>query len=125
MAYVESWKKLTFLNKCLFVLTFTATLSLIFGFATPFWLTISVYEDFASNVSIKPSKLEFDLLETNHYLGLWQWCIEDKGCIDLGLLAELGSEKIYQYIWERDLYEKAKKISGKINRKLAFTSFKC
>ncbi|CAC5423104.1 unnamed protein product [Mytilus coruscus] len=110
MAHVESWKKLTFLNKCLFVLTFVATFSLILGFATPFWLTVSVPEDFAAKVYNKPSKLQIDLLETDHYLGLWQWCFGGNGCIDLGLIAKFGFEKKYQYQWEKDSYEKVKKI---------------
>ena len=124
MAYIESWKKLTFLNKCLFVLTFVATLTLVLGIATPFWLTVSVPDDFAAKVYIKPSKLQIDLLETNHYLGLWQWCFGGNGCIDLGLIAKFGSEKKYQYQWEKDWYEKAKKIIGKVNRIFAFTLFK-
>ncbi|XP_063420250.1 uncharacterized protein LOC134705456 [Mytilus trossulus] len=112
MAYIESWKKLTLLNKCLFVLTFVATLSLVLGIGTPFWLTVSIPDDFAAKVYIKPSKLLVDLLETNHYIGLWQWCFGGNGCIDLGLIAKFGSEKEYDYQWEKDWYEKAKKIIG-------------
>ncbi|CAG2235976.1 unnamed protein product [Mytilus edulis] len=80
--------------------------------ATPFWLTVSIPDDFAAKVYIQPSKLQIDLLETNHYLGLWQWCFGGNGCIDLGLIFKFGSEKEYQYQWEKDSYEKVKKIIG-------------
>ncbi|XP_063424560.1 uncharacterized protein LOC134708166 [Mytilus trossulus] len=110
MARFESWKNLTFLNKCLFVLTIVATLSLVLGFCTPFWLTVSVPDDFATKNYKNPSELIIDLVETNHYLGLWQWCFGGNGCIDLGLIAKFGSEKKYQYQWENDWYQKVTKI---------------
>lgn len=102
------WIHLSRENKVIYVLTMVALFLLVLGFSTPFWMLISL-DTVNSDVEIHDES--FNIIE-KEYIGLWQWCFNYYGCIDLSLLAKYFSYT--KYIRKRN--ENLEKMINKTSR---------